>query len=99
MILGKITINKGLKEYYEYFLRIINQENNINYLEQKKLFNSQFKEIDFTEYTPYVVENFEEKKILTSWSFITKRSTVIRNGTLNLLTIFLFCMILLKISF
>lgn len=39
---------------------MINQENNINYIEQKKLFNSEIREIDTNEYILYKIESVKE---------------------------------------
>ena len=61
IILEEIQINKSLREYYEYFLKIINQENNINYLEQQLLFSNQTREVDISnDYISYLIESFIE---------------------------------------
>jgi len=60
--LEKVLINESIKYYYNYFLRLINQENNITYLEQKKLFNSDIREVDTNEYFMYQIQSIKENE-------------------------------------
>lgn len=62
LLLEKVLINESVKYYYNYFLRLINQENNITYLEQKKLFNSEIREVDTNEYFSYRIISLKENE-------------------------------------